>query len=177
MLLTLYSINENTRLRAGTERQCRDAQQGAPTHQDPLQKRTGRKSRLALFPIVSAPTTVRGWRSLHGSRHCPNGTGLSSAIMAAPLVAAPSTRAPDHLAPQHCAVCAKSVQDTFKPAYHKDSMGVTLTSYAHSVTSTECAYGVEIMTVRSLRYQTLHKVHHLMHTVDDGGPTACRARR
>ena len=76
--------------------------------------------------------------------------------MAAPLVAAPSTRAPDHLAPQHCVVCAKSAQDTFKPAYHKDSMGVTLTSYAHSVTSTECAYGVEIMTVRSLRYQTLH---------------------
>ena len=80
--------------------------------------------------------------------------------MAAPLVAAPSTHAPDHLAPQHCVVlttvCAKSAQDTFKPAYHKDSMGVTLTSYAHSVTSTECAYGVEIMTVRSLRYQTLH---------------------
>ena len=76
--------------------------------------------------------------------------------MAAPLVAAPSTRAPDHLAPQHCAVCAKSVQDKFKPAYHKDSMGVTLTSYAHSVTSTECVHGVEIMTVRSLRYQTLH---------------------
>ena len=33
---TLYSINENSRLRAGTERQYRDAQQGAPTHQDPL---------------------------------------------------------------------------------------------------------------------------------------------
>ena len=33
---TLYSINENTRLRAGTEQQCRDAQQGAPMRQDPL---------------------------------------------------------------------------------------------------------------------------------------------
>ena len=78
-------------------------------------------------------------------------------MMAAPLVATPSTRAPGDLAPQHCAVCATSAQDNFKPAYHKDSMGVTLTSYAHSVTSTECAYGVEIMVVRSLRYQTLQK--------------------
>ena len=32
---------------------------------------------------------VRCLRSLHRPRHRPNGTGLSSAIMAAPLVAAP----------------------------------------------------------------------------------------
>ena len=88
-------------------------------------------------------------------------------------------------APQHCAVCATSAQDNFKPAYHKDSMGVTLTSYAHSVTSTECAYGVEIMMVRSLRYQILQTSINFMLLVDDGGPTAtcchtgraCRARR
>ena len=73
-----------------------------------LQKRTGRKRRLALLPIVG---TVRCLRSLHGPRHRPIGTELSSAIMPAPSVAAPPTRAPDHLAPQHCAVCAKSAYD------------------------------------------------------------------
>ena len=119
-----------------------------------LQKWTKAKSRLALLPIVG---TVRCLRSLHRPRHRPHGMGLSSATITAPLVAAPSTRAHDHLGPQHCAVCATSAQDNFKPAYHKDSMGVTLTSYAHSVASTECAYGVGIMMVRSLRYQNLHK--------------------
>ena len=69
-----------------------------------LQKWTKAKSRLALLPIVG---TVRCLRSLHGPRHRPNGTGLSSAIMPAPSVATPSTRAPDHLAPQHCVVCGK----------------------------------------------------------------------
>ena len=73
-----------------------------------LQKWTKAKSRLALLPIVG---TVRCLRSLHRPRHRPNGTGLSSGAIAAPLVAAPSTRAPDHLAPQHCAVCAKSAWD------------------------------------------------------------------
>ena len=33
---TLYSINENTRLRAGTERHCRAAHRGPPTHPYPL---------------------------------------------------------------------------------------------------------------------------------------------
>ena len=101
-----------------------------------LQKWTEAKSRLPLFPIVG---TVRCWRSLHGPRHRPSGTGLSSAIMAAPLVAAPSTRAPGHLAPQHCAVCAKSVQDFREPRDHSSCSGHDVTHSAHSPPCAECA--------------------------------------
>ena len=36
-------------------------------------------------------------------------------------------------------------------------MGVPLTSYAHSVAPTECAYAVSIMVVRSLRYRQAMK--------------------
>ena len=116
-----------------------------------LQKRTHRKK------PADAVGTVRCRRSLHGPRHRPSGTWLSSGIMPALPVAAPTTRAPDHLDPLLARGARTSAQDNFKPAYHKDSMGVTLTSYAHSVASTKCAYGVEIMMVRSLRYQNLHK--------------------
>ena len=49
---------------------------------------------------ADAVGTVRCRRSLHGPRHGPTGTGLSSGIMPAPPVAAPATRAPDHLAAQ-----------------------------------------------------------------------------
>ena len=73
-----------------------------------LQKWTEAKSRLPLFPIVG---TVRCWRSLHGPRHRPSGTGLSSAIMAAPLVAAPSTCAPGHLAAQHARAMRRRTLD------------------------------------------------------------------
>ena len=66
------------------------------------------KRRLAHFPIVG---TVRCLRSLHGPRHRPSGTGLSSAIMAAPLGAAPSTRAPGHLAPQHARAMRRRTLD------------------------------------------------------------------
>ena len=54
-------------------------------------------------------STVGSWWSLHRPRHRPNGTGLSSTIMAAPPGggAAPSTRAPDHLAAQHVRVMRK----------------------------------------------------------------------
>ena len=52
-------------------------------------------------PIMAptAPTTVRCRRSLHGPRHRPSGTWLSSGIMPASPAAAPCTRAPDHLHP------------------------------------------------------------------------------
>ena len=73
-----------------------------------LHKWTEAKGRRALFPIVG---TVRCWRSLHGPRHRPSGTGLSSAIMAAPLVAAPSTCAPGHLAAQHARAMRRRTLD------------------------------------------------------------------
>ena len=46
-----------------------------------------------------ARCVVRCRRCLHGPRHRPSGTWLSSGIMPAPPAAAPSTRAPDHLHP------------------------------------------------------------------------------
>ena len=49
---------------------------------------------------ADADGTVRCRRSLHGPRHRPSGTWLSSGIMPASPVAVPTTRAPEHLEPQ-----------------------------------------------------------------------------
>ena len=58
----------------------------------------GQKRQFAHTPDASA-CVVRCRRCLHGPRHRPSGTWLSSGIMPAPPAAAPSTRAPDHLHP------------------------------------------------------------------------------
>ena len=93
-------------------------------------------------------------------------------------VAAPTTRAPHHLDPLLARGARTSAQDNFKPAYHNDSMGVALTSYAHSVTPTECAYGVETMVVRSLRYQHLqNSITSLTAAADRGAAVAAHVRR
>ena len=65
-------------------------------------------------------------------------------------------------------LCARA-QDKCKPAYHNESMGVPLTSYAHSVAPTECAYAVFIMVVRSLRYRQAMKSYASLTAARDGG--------
>ena len=65
------------------------------------------ESRIRAFRATTAPSDAGGLSTGLGSAQTANGTGLSSAIMAASPVAAPSTRAPDHLAAQHARVMRK----------------------------------------------------------------------
>ena len=146
-----------------------------------LQKWTGAKGRLPLFPIVG---TVRCWRSLHGPRHRPSGTGLSSAIMAAPLVATPSTRAPGHLAPQHARAMQRRTLDCGSdcaPMGHRHSASHRGRTHGYVVNA---ASGFQAAPT-ALAYTGRPEVHGPMRLVDDGGPKAtcchagraCRARR
>ena len=143
-----------------------------------LQTWTGTKGRRALFPIVG---TVRCWRSLHGPRHRPSGTGLSSAIMAAPLVAAPSTCAPGHLAAQHARAMRRRTLDCGSdcaPMGHRHSASHRGRTHGYVVSAAS-----EFQAAPPARaYTGRPEVHGPMRLVDDGGPTAtcchaaCRTR-
>ena len=147
----------------------------------PVTNMDGNERPTAAFPDRRH---VRCWRSLHGPRHRPSGTGLSSAIMAAPLVAAPSTCAPGHLAAQHARAMRRRTLDCGSdcaPMGHRHSASHRGRTHGYVVSAAS-----EFQAAPPARaYTGRPEVHGPMRLVDDGGPTAtcchagraCRARR
>ena len=99
---------------------------------------------------ADAVGTVRCRRSLHGPRHRPSGTWLSSGIMPASPVAAPTTRAPDHLDPLLARGTRTSVRQFCEPGDHSSCSGNGMTCAAHTPPYRVCAARVKPLTSEEL---------------------------
>ena len=119
--------------------------------------------------------TVRGRRSLHASRHRPDGTGLSSPIDPAYAVCVPTDRPPCHLHPSSCLMGRRARLLADSVPYHCHRRNMSSSSRAHSHTCYECARQAELMLRRWRWYRTLPASHdHVQDGADGRGMSTCR---
>ena len=119
--------------------------------------------------------TVRGRRSLHASRHRPDGTGLSSPIDPAYAVCVPTDRPPCHLHPSWCVTGRRARLLADSVPYHCHRRNMSSSSRAHSHTCYECARQAELMLRRWRWYRTLPASHdHVQDGADGRGMSTCR---
>ena len=128
----------------------------------------GQKRQFAHTPDASA-CVVRCRRCLHGPRHRPSGTWLSSGIMPAPPAAAPSTRAPDHLHPllvrcrlRRANTCARVFSCTGHCHDESDSL-------PHTGTCAVCGKLSDLSCLSPVQENTPQKCTTLLTGAEDGG--------